>query len=76
MPVGALPILGTLTKEYEEGVGRTIKVLNDAYHGFLESEEGMGFCGQVCVIGECLPRPSMPRPVARAPNDPVFSARR
>ncbi|KAL7635918.1 UNVERIFIED_CONTAM: hypothetical protein RMT77_013735 [Armadillidium vulgare] len=54
VPVGALPILGTLSKEYEEGITKTVLALNGAFHEFINSEEGQGFCGQVCIIGDSV----------------------
>ena len=52
VPVGSLPILSTLTPEYQEALSKTIFDLNSAYYEFVHSEEGQGFMGQVCLIGK------------------------
>lgn len=54
VPVGAVPLLATATPEYEDAVMRTLNATNAAYHEFLRSEEGHGFNGQVCLIGDSV----------------------
>ncbi|XP_047497330.1 protein retinal degeneration B-like isoform X3 [Penaeus chinensis] len=54
VPVGAVPLLATATPEYEDAVTRTLNATNAAYHEFLRSEEGHGFNGQVCLIGDSV----------------------
>ena len=51
VPVGALPILGTVSPDYVEALSKVINDLNTTYADFLLSEEGQGFNGQICVIG-------------------------
>ncbi|KAG0716142.1 Protein retinal degeneration B [Chionoecetes opilio] len=54
VPVGAVPLLATSVPEYDECVVRTLNATNAAYHEFLRSEEGHGFNGQVCIIGDSI----------------------
>ncbi|KAK7086800.1 Membrane-associated phosphatidylinositol transfer protein 2, partial [Halocaridina rubra] len=54
IPVGAVPLLATTIPEYEEAVLKTLQLTNYAYHDFLKSEEGQGFTGQVCIIGDSI----------------------
>ncbi|XP_045127104.1 protein retinal degeneration B-like isoform X1 [Portunus trituberculatus] len=54
VPVGAVPLLATSVPEYDEYVVRTLNSTNAAYHEFLRSEEGHGFNGQVCIIGDSI----------------------
>ncbi|XP_076054532.1 retinal degeneration B isoform X3 [Oratosquilla oratoria] len=54
LPVGAIPLMATSAPEYEESVLKLNTSLNAAYHEFLRSEEGHGFNGQVCLIGDSV----------------------
>ncbi|KAG8232021.1 hypothetical protein J437_LFUL012045, partial [Ladona fulva] len=54
IPIGAIPLFATSTPEYHEAVTRTIHATNAAYQEFLRSEEGQGFCGQICLIGDSV----------------------
>ncbi|XP_050734056.1 protein retinal degeneration B-like isoform X7 [Eriocheir sinensis] len=54
VPVGAVPLLATSVPEYDECVVRTLNATNAVYHEFLRSEEGQGFNGQVCLIGDSI----------------------
>ncbi|XP_071529989.1 protein retinal degeneration B isoform X1 [Panulirus ornatus] len=54
VPVGAVPLLSTTVPEYDEAITRTLHSINGAYHEFLRSEEGQGFIGQVCIIGDSI----------------------
>ncbi|XP_046390635.1 protein retinal degeneration B isoform X2 [Ischnura elegans] len=54
IPIGAIPIFATSTPEYHEAVSRTINAANAAYQEFLRSEEGRGFSGQICLIGDSV----------------------
>jgi hypothetical protein len=42
----------TSSPEYSEALSRVIIKANAVYHEFLKSEEGVGFTGQVSVIGD------------------------
>lgn len=52
IPIGAIPMFLTSSPEYWEHVHRAVAQTNQVYHDFLKSEEGLGFQGQVCIIGE------------------------
>ncbi|XP_049861390.1 protein retinal degeneration B isoform X3 [Schistocerca gregaria] len=52
IPVGAIPLFATSAPEYQESVSRVINAANGVYQEFLKSEEGQGFSGQVCFIGD------------------------
>ncbi|XP_071449416.1 protein retinal degeneration B [Hetaerina americana] len=54
IPIGAIPIFATSTPEYHEAVSRTINAANAAYQEFLRSDEGQGFSGQICLIGDSV----------------------
>lgn len=54
IPIGAIPILATTSPDYNESVSRTITGANAVYQEFLKSEEGRGFTGQVCFIGDSM----------------------
>ncbi|KAK9881590.1 hypothetical protein WA026_016461 [Henosepilachna vigintioctopunctata] len=54
IPIGAIPLLATTPPEYVESVSRTINAANSTYQDFLKSEEGQGFCGQVCLIADSI----------------------
>ncbi|XP_069485073.1 membrane-associated phosphatidylinositol transfer protein 1 isoform X2 [Ambystoma mexicanum] len=54
IPLAALPLLATSSIHYQNAVSVTIARVNQAYHDFLKSREGTGFCGQVVVIGDCV----------------------
>lgn len=54
IPLGALPLFAISSHEYHENVSRVISLTNQAYHEFLKSEEGIGFCGQVTLIGDSI----------------------
>ena len=52
--VEALPLLATSTQDYDDSVSRTITLINNVYHEFIRSEEGLGFNGQVCILGKIV----------------------
>ncbi|XP_044737260.1 protein retinal degeneration B isoform X2 [Chrysoperla carnea] len=54
IPIGAIPLLSCTSPEYQEVVSRTIISANNIYQEFLKSEEGNGFCGQVCLVGDSM----------------------
>ncbi|XP_054155190.1 protein retinal degeneration B-like isoform X2 [Oppia nitens] len=54
IPIGALPVFAISSHEYYENVSKVISTTNHIYSEFLKSEEGLGFCGQVCLIGDSI----------------------
>jgi hypothetical protein len=54
LPIGTIPIFATSSPEYQSSVSRMVLSANEVFSDFLRSEEGMGFCGQVCLIGDSM----------------------
>ena len=54
LPVGTIPIFATSSPEYTHAVIKFITEANKVYHAFLNSEDGQGFCGQVCLVGDSV----------------------
>ncbi|XP_036393351.1 membrane-associated phosphatidylinositol transfer protein 3-like [Megalops cyprinoides] len=54
LPLAALPILAIAAPRYQDAVATVIARANRAYHSFLQSQDGQGFTGQVCLIGDCV----------------------
>ena len=54
LPVGTIPIFATSSPEYTHAVIKFITEANKVYHDFLNSEDGHGFCGQVCLVGDSV----------------------
>lgn len=54
IPIGAIPLLASSTPEYQDAVSRVIAGANQVYHEFIKSEEGRGFAGQICLIGDSV----------------------
>lgn len=54
IPIGAIPLLSCTSNEYDEVVSRTILNANIIYQEFLKSDEGNGFNGQVCLVGDSM----------------------
>ena len=52
IPIGAIPLLAASTPEYKETVTKVVNTANQVYHDFIKSEEGRGFSGQICIVGE------------------------
>nr|CFW94244.1 Eka-PI transferase 1 protein [Euperipatoides kanangrensis] len=53
IPLGALALFATASPDYQEMVTKIISSANHVYHEFLKSDDGIGFCGQVCLVGDC-----------------------
>uniref|UniRef100_H3DFL4 PITPNM family member 3 n=1 Tax=Tetraodon nigroviridis TaxID=99883 RepID=H3DFL4_TETNG len=53
LPLAALPLLAIVSPRYQDTVA-TVIARNQVYHSFLQSEEGQGFTGQVCLMGDCV----------------------
>ncbi|XP_064158680.1 membrane-associated phosphatidylinositol transfer protein 3 [Anguilla rostrata] len=54
LPLAALPLLAIVTPYYQDAVATVIARANQVYHSFLQSQDGQGFTGQVCLIGDCV----------------------
>ncbi|XP_048016169.1 membrane-associated phosphatidylinositol transfer protein 3 isoform X2 [Megalobrama amblycephala] len=54
LPLAALPLLAIAAPHYQDAVGTVIARANQVYHSFLQSPEGQGFTGQVCLLGDCV----------------------
>ncbi|XP_069686277.1 protein retinal degeneration B isoform X6 [Periplaneta americana] len=52
IPIGAIPIFASSTPEYQDAVSRIINGANTVYQEFIRSDEGQGFNGQVCFVGD------------------------
>ncbi|XP_069471138.1 membrane-associated phosphatidylinositol transfer protein 3 isoform X2 [Ambystoma mexicanum] len=54
IPLAALPLLAISSPQYQDAVAMVISKANQMYNEFLRSEDGAGFDGQVCLIGDCV----------------------
>jgi len=54
LPVHCLPLLATASPSYFKSVDQVIVAANRVYQDFLGSEDGSGFSGQVCLIGDSV----------------------
>ena len=54
LPVGTIPLFATSSPEYEANLNKVIASANHVYHDFLRSDEGYGFCGQICLVGDSV----------------------
>lgn len=54
IPIGAIPLIATSSPEYAESVAKTISCANAVYSDFLKSDDGKGFNGQVCIVGDSM----------------------
>ncbi|XP_059092969.1 protein retinal degeneration B-like isoform X1 [Tigriopus californicus] len=55
LPVGTIPLFATASSpEYSGHLAKFVLECNRVYHDFLQSEEGAGFCGQVCLVGDSI----------------------
>ncbi|XP_062391844.1 membrane-associated phosphatidylinositol transfer protein 3-like [Sardina pilchardus] len=54
LPLAALPLLTITTPRYQDAVATVIHQANQVYANFLQSPEGIGFSGQVCLIADCI----------------------
>ncbi|XP_066502066.1 PITP-less RdgB-like protein [Hoplias malabaricus] len=54
LPLAALPILAIAAPRYQDAVASVITQANQVYHNFLQSPEGLGFTGQVCLVADCV----------------------
>ncbi|GAA6109663.1 membrane-associated phosphatidylinositol transfer protein 3-like isoform X1 [Tachysurus ichikawai] len=54
LPLSALPLLAVASPHYKESVASVISRANEVYRIFLQSPDGHGFSGQVCLLGDCV----------------------
>ncbi|XP_057217023.1 PITP-less RdgB-like protein isoform X2 [Triplophysa rosa] len=54
LPLAALPILAIAAPHYQNAVATVIAHANQVYRNFLQSPEGVGFTGQVCLVADCV----------------------
>ncbi|XP_047530349.1 protein retinal degeneration B [Vanessa atalanta] len=54
IPIGAIPLIATSSPEYYEYVTKTIVSANMVYNEFIKSDDGKGFNGQVCIVGDSM----------------------
>ncbi|KOB72915.1 Protein retinal degeneration B [Operophtera brumata] len=54
IPIGAIPLIATSSPDYAESVTKTINSANAVYNEFVKSEDGVGFTGQVCIVGDSM----------------------
>ncbi|XP_058805045.1 protein retinal degeneration B isoform X2 [Phymastichus coffea] len=54
IPIGAIPLLASSTPDYDEAVTKVVSGANQVYQEFAKSDEGRGFNGQVCFIGDSV----------------------
>ncbi|XP_031429067.1 membrane-associated phosphatidylinositol transfer protein 3 isoform X1 [Clupea harengus] len=54
LPLAALPLLAIAAPHYQDAVATVIARANQVYHSFLQSPDGEGFNGQVCLLGDCV----------------------
>ncbi|KAA0702049.1 Membrane-associated phosphatidylinositol transfer protein 3 [Triplophysa tibetana] len=54
LPLAALPLLAIASPHYQDAVATVIARTNQVYHSFLQSPEGQGFTGRVCLLGDCV----------------------
>ncbi|XP_030656272.1 membrane-associated phosphatidylinositol transfer protein 3 isoform X3 [Nomascus leucogenys] len=54
VPLAALPLLAISSPQYQDAVATVIERANQVYREFLKSSDGIGFSGQVCLIGDCV----------------------
>ena len=54
LPIGTIPIFAGSSPEYQTSVTKMVSCANEVFANFLQSDEGLGFCGHVCVIGDSM----------------------
>ncbi|XP_024891488.1 protein retinal degeneration B isoform X2 [Temnothorax curvispinosus] len=54
IPIGAIPLLASSSSEYQDAVSRVVISANQVYHDFIKSDEGKGFSGQICFVGDSV----------------------
>ncbi|GFN94445.1 membrane-associated phosphatidylinositol transfer protein 2 [Plakobranchus ocellatus] len=54
VPLGAIALFATAGPEYQDHVNTMVMAANQIYHDFLQSDEGRGFSGQVCLLADAM----------------------
>ncbi|XP_019748219.1 membrane-associated phosphatidylinositol transfer protein 3 [Hippocampus comes] len=54
LPLAALPLLAIVSPRYQDAVATVIARANQVYRSFLQSDDGQGFSGKVCLMGDCV----------------------
>jgi len=54
LPISCIPVLATSRPDYQESVSQLISLANKEYQDFLQTEEGFGFSGQVCILADSV----------------------
>ncbi|GFS12940.1 membrane-associated phosphatidylinositol transfer protein 1, partial [Elysia marginata] len=54
VPLGAIALFATAGPEYQEHVNLMVVAANQVYNDFLQSDEGRGFTGQVCLLADAM----------------------
>ncbi|XP_059046300.1 protein retinal degeneration B [Achroia grisella] len=54
IPIGAIPLIATSSLDYAESVTKTINSANAVFNEFIKSDDGKGFNGQVCIVGDSM----------------------
>ncbi|XP_011135818.1 protein retinal degeneration B isoform X4 [Harpegnathos saltator] len=54
IPIGAIPLLASSSSDYQDAVSRVVIGANQVYHDFIKSDEGKGFSGQICFVGDSV----------------------
>ena len=54
LPLSCIPVLAASSPQYQHHVNTLIAAANKEYQDFLESEDGYGFCGQVCILADSV----------------------
>ena len=49
-----IPVLAASSPDYQQNVSQLINLANKEYQDFLQSEEGFGFSGQVCLLADSV----------------------
>ena len=54
LPLSCVPVLAASDPSYQTSVSAMIAQANRVYQDFLQSEDGFGFSGQVCVLADSV----------------------
>ena len=54
LPIGTIPLFASSSPDYVNSLNHVIHAANKVYSDFLQSEDGMGFCGQVSLVGDSV----------------------
>ena len=54
LPIGTIPLFASSSPDYVNSLNTVVQSANKVYCDFLQSEDGIGFCGQVSVVGDSV----------------------